>query len=94
MPSLNTNTNDNDNDKTFVNPTDFAVHSNFEYSRLQFIQLALEVIPHLISTTIKCCGKRWEKVQHSMYEDENGQLRGYKKYVNHRGFRMFIENVF
>ena len=47
MPSLNTNTNDNDNDKTFVNPTDFAVNSDFEHSRLQFIQLALEVKPHL-----------------------------------------------
>ena len=78
----------------FPSVNDFATSPSFEYHRIQLIELCNEVEPHLVHSSSKNCGHCWSIVLNSMYDKDNGQLRGYQKYNKQRNFRCFMEKVF
>ena len=78
----------------FVKIADFASKPQFDVARLQLISELNQHKPHMLHTSVKDCGKRWTKVLEAIYSKNDGMLRGYRKFADHRNFRVgFIEKV-
>jgi len=79
----------------YVKPNDFASKDEFELARLQLASEIKNHNPHFLHSSVRACGNRWTRVLNAIFDDDNGMLRGYRKFKDHRNFRTcFIEKVF
>ena len=81
--------------QNYPKPNDFVLSPSFETARIQLHSLIVKFSPHTIPTSVKYCGHRWTSVMESMWDEKDGLLRCYRKFKDHRNFRVgFIEKVF
>ena len=60
-------------------PFNFATKDEFEDARNQLRELIKNISPKTLSTSSQYCGQRWTQVMNSMWDENGGLLKNFRK---------------